>query len=48
MNGILILINNKNNSYALKMINRDFEEQNLYLIRNDKFEFEIINEDNTN
>ncbi len=31
----------------LTLINRDFEEQNLNLIRNDKLELEIINEDNT-
>ena len=37
----------KDNTYTLKIINRDFEEQNLNLIRNDKLEFEIINEDNT-
>lgn len=47
MNGILTLINNKDNTYTLKIINRDFEEQNLNLIRNDKLEFEFINEDNT-
>ena len=47
MNGILTLINNKDTTYTLKIINRDFEEQNLNLIRNDKLEFEIINEDNT-
>ena len=47
MNGILTLINNKDNPYTLKIINRDFEEQNLNLIRNDKLKFEIINEDNT-
>ena len=47
MNGILTLINNKDNTYTLKIINRDFEEQNLNLIRNNKLEFEIINEDNT-
>lgn len=47
MNRILTLINNKDNTYTLKIINRDFEEQNINLIRNDKFEFEIINEDNT-
>ena len=47
MNGILTLINNKDNTYTLKIINRDFKEQNLNLIRNDKLEFEIINEDNT-
>ena len=47
MNGILTLINNKDNTYTLKIINRDFEEQNLNLIRNGKLEFEIINEDNT-
>lgn len=46
-NGILTLINNKDNTYTLKIINRDFEEQNLNLIRNNKLEFEIINEDNT-
>lgn len=45
--GTLTLINNKDNTYTLKIINRDFEEQNLNLIRNDKLEFEIINEDNT-
>lgn len=38
MNGILTLINNKDNTYTLKIINRDFEEQNLNLIRNDKLE----------
>ncbi len=43
MNGILTLIN----TYTLKIINRDFEEQNLNLIRNDKLEFEIINVGNT-
>lgn len=47
MNGILTLINNKDNTYTLKIINRDFEEQNLNLIKNDKLIFEIINEDNT-
>lgn len=47
MNGILTLINNKDNTYTLKIINRDFKEQNLNLIRNNKLEFEIINEDNT-
>ena len=47
MNDILTLINNKDNTYTLKISNRDFEEQNLNLIRNDKLEFEIINEDNT-
>lgn len=47
MNGILTLINNKDNTYTLKIINRDFEEKNLNLIKNDKLEFEIINEDNT-
>lgn len=47
MNGILTLINNKDNTYTLKIINRDFEGQNLNLIRNNKLEFEIINEDNT-
>lgn len=45
--GTLTLINNKDNTYTLKIINRGFEEQNLNLIRNDKLEFEIINEDNT-
>ena len=47
MNGIVTLINNKDNTYTLKIINRNFEEQNLNLIRNDKLEFEIINDDNT-
>lgn len=47
MNGILTLINNKDNTYRLKIINRDFEEQNLNLIKNDKLIFEIMNEDNT-
>ena len=47
MNGILTLINNKDNTYTLKIINRDFEEQNLNLIKNDKLIFEIMNEDNT-
>ena len=32
---------------TLKIINRDFEEQNLNLIKNDKLIFEIMNEDNT-
>lgn len=35
------------NKICLKTINRDFEEQNLNLIKNDKLEFEIIDEDNT-
>lgn len=47
MNGILTLINNKDNTYTLKIKNRDFEEQNLNLIKNDKLIFEIMNEDNT-
>ena len=47
MNGILTLINNKDNTYTLKIINRDFEEQNLNLIKNDKLIFEIMHEDNT-
>ena len=47
MNGILTLINNKDNTYTLKIINRDFEEQNLNMIKNDKLIFEIMNEDNT-
>ena len=47
MNSILTLINNKDNTYTLKIINRDFEEQNLNLIKKDKLIFEIINEDNT-
>lgn len=47
MNGILTLINNKDNIYTLKIINIDFEEQNLNLIKNDKLIFEIMNEDNT-
>lgn len=47
MNGILTLTSNKDNTYTLRIINRDFEEQNLNLIRNEKLEFEIINEDNT-
>ena len=46
MNGILTLINNKDNTYTLKIINRDFKEQNLNLIKNDKLIFEIMNEDN--
>lgn len=47
MNGILTLINNKDNTYTLKIINRDFEEQNLNLIKNDKLIFKIMNKDNT-
>lgn len=47
MNGILTLINNKDNTYTLKITNRDFEEQNLNLIKNDKLIFEIMNEYNT-
>ena len=47
MNGILTLINNKDNTYTLKIINRDFEGQNLNLIKNDKLVFEIMNENNT-
>lgn len=47
MNGILTLINNKDNTYILKILNRDFEEQNLSLIKNDKLIFEKMNEDNT-
>lgn len=46
MNGILTLINNKDNTYTLKIINRDFEEQNLNLIKNDKLVFKIMNVDN--
>ena len=47
MNGILTLINNKDNTYTLKIANRDFEELTLNLNKNDKLEFEIIDEDNT-
>lgn len=47
MNDLLTLINNKDNIYTLKIINRDFEEQSLNLIKNDKLIFEIMNEDNT-
>ena len=47
MNGILTLINNKDNTYTLKIVNRDFEELTLNLNKNDKLEFEIIDEDNT-
>ena len=47
MNSILTLINNEDNTYTLKIINRDFEEQNLNLIKNDKLIFEIMNDDNT-
>lgn len=47
MNGILTLINNKNNTYTLKIINRNFEEQSLNLIKNDKLIFEIMKENNT-
>ena len=47
MNDILTLINNKDNTYTLKIINRYFEEKNLNLIKNDKLIFERINEDNT-
>lgn len=47
MNDILNLINNKDNTYTLKIINRDFEKQNLNLIKNDKLVFEIMNVDNT-
>lgn len=46
MNGILTLINNKDNTYTLKIVNRDFEEQNINLIKNDKLIFEVVNEDN--
>lgn len=46
MNGILTLINNKDNTYTLKIVNRDFEEQNINLIKNDKLIFEVISEDN--
>ena len=41
------LINNKDNTYTLKIANRDFEELTLNLNKNDKLEFEIIDEDNT-
>ena len=47
MDGILTLINYKDNTYTLKIINRDCEEQNLNLIKNDKLVFEIMNVDNT-
>lgn len=47
MNGILTLINNKDKTYTLNIINRDFEEVTLNLIRNDKLQFEIIDEDST-
>ena len=47
MNGILTLINNKDNTYTLKIINRDFEEQNPNLIKNDKLIFKIMNGNNT-
>ncbi len=47
MNGILNLINNKGNTYTLKIINRYFEKQNLNSTKNDKLIFEIMNEDNT-
>ncbi len=47
MNGILTLINNKDNTYTLKIVNRDFEEQSLNLIKNDKLIFEVMKEDNT-
>ena len=47
MNGILTLINNNNdNTYTLKIVNRDFEEQNINLIKNDKLIFEVVSEDN--
>lgn len=46
MNGILTLINNKDNTYTLKIVNRDFEEQNINLIKNDKLIFEVVSEDN--
>ena len=46
MNGILTLINNKDNTYTLKIINRDFEEQSLNLIK-DKLIFEVMKENNT-
>ena len=45
MNGILTLINN-NNTYTLKIVNRDFEEQNINLIKNDKLIFEVVSENN--
>lgn len=46
MNGILTLINTKDNTYTLKIVNRDFEEQNINLIKNNKLIFEVVNEDN--
>ena len=46
MNGILTLINNKDNTYTLKIVNRDFEEQNINLIKNDKLIFKVVSEDN--
>ena len=46
MNGILTLINNKDNTYTLKIVNRDFEEQDINLIKNDKLIFKVVSEDN--
>lgn len=46
MNGILTLINNKDNTCTLKIVNRDFEEQNINLIKNDKLIFKVVSEDN--
>lgn len=48
MNGIIFtLINNKDGTYNLKIVNRDFEELNINLIKNNNCIFEVINEDNT-
>ena len=47
MNGILALINNKDNTYGLKIINRDFEEVNLNLVKNNNLVFVVMKEDNT-
>lgn len=46
MNDILTLINNKDNTYTLKIVNRDFEEQNVNLIKNDKLIFKVLSKDN--
>ena len=46
MNDILTLINNKDNTYTSKIVNRDFEEQNINLIKNDRLIFGAVNEDN--
>lgn len=45
MNGILTLIDNKDKTYTLKIINRDFESITLDLIKNDNLVFEVIDED---